>query len=70
MKMAIAMAITISAGIKMRFAFSMPPFTPRATMMNAAAMKISMKIELSTPSVIKLEKNVPPSAIAAGPAAI
>ncbi len=67
---AMTTAITISAGIMMRFAFSMPPFTPRATIRNTAAMKMSMNSELSAPLAMKPVKNAPPSAIASGPAAM
>ena len=40
----------------MRFAFSMPLFTPSATMKYVKAMKMSMKMMLSAPEVMKPEK--------------
>ena len=60
------MDMTISAGIMMRFAFSMPPFTPRATVRNVTARNTSMKLTLCGPFAMKDEKYVPPSAIAEG----
>ena len=41
-KMAMATAMTMSAGIMMRLAFSMPPCTPSATTKKTSAMKISI----------------------------
>ena len=42
--MAMATAIMMSAGIMNRFAFSMPPFTPRPTMTNTMAMNTSIQM--------------------------
>ena len=62
-----ATAITMSAGIMTRFAFSMPPFTPSDTTKNTMAMNKSIHRKLSVLLVMKPEKKSPPSASAAGP---
>ena len=60
----------MSAGIMTRLAFSMPPFTPRATMMNVTAANSSMKATETGPLATNVMKFVPPSAsCAAMPAA-
>ncbi len=60
-------AMTMSAGIMNRFAFSMPPFTPSDTTANTMAMNTSIHRKLSTSLVMKPVKKLPPSAKAAGP---
>ena len=60
-------AMTMSAGIMTRFAFSMPPFTPSDTTMNTMAMNRSIHRKLSVLLEIKPVKKSPPSASASGP---
>ena len=60
-KIAMAMAMMISAGIITKFAFSMPFFTPRATTPTVMAINTSMKIWLATGEVMKLVKKAPDS---------
>ena len=56
-----------STGMRMRFARSMPFFTPSATIANTISRKAIAQMKLSPPPPMKLVKYVPPSASAAEP---
>ena len=65
--MAMHTAMIMSAGIMIKLAFSMPPFTPSDTTMNTIAMNKSIQRKLSVLLVMKPVKKPPSSASAAGP---